>query len=266
MSLIMSALSVCLVKALKGKSFAEDRVLESDPDALVETLNGALEIKQPGPFVNVFVQGAKATVGGQSLLRENGDVEIIFEMGVNAQMTISDPETGEGRLTMVDLVPSTANMDRLLGLMWSQITNAIEDQSNEWADLVRSLVVGLDAGEIVRMGVVSTAGQRLAARQIKLTVRALSEPQADNWDEQGAPFGRYVAAVEQSGDNVLAGQIRTILGNGDLIWSDYAGQQGWGPDQLSAVGLGPADPDNPDAVLQEDDISVTVTRDLPDDQ
>ncbi|WP_319498077.1 hypothetical protein [uncultured Cohaesibacter sp.] len=263
MSLIMLAVSTCICKALDGKTLAGSRVLESDPTALRFKDDGTAETPVEGPFVNVFVHESEVT-GDYGLFR-NGTLEITLVTGVTASMWATDKQTGESTLEGVAFARTTGSMDRLLNLLHRQIVMALSDETDPWAVLFRSLVPSLS--KVERIGVVSMEnGQRLAARQAKISGDAIDDPKLDDIDEfyaaieaeEGAvtppakPYAKFLWLLHQSEqpqDRVLETEILSVMNGGAVSWSAMLEEMGLTQAGMTALGIGPVDWDNPDQVV-----------------
>ncbi|SNY94064.1 hypothetical protein SAMN04515647_4388 [Cohaesibacter sp. ES.047] len=273
MSLMLLAVSTCLVKALKGHTLAGERVLESDPTALRFTEDGRFKTDQTGPFISIFAHTSKASgLGQQPALLANGDVEIELLTGVTATMTSVADDDGHRKFDFIDLAPSSTNMDRTLNLMHRQIVDVLLADTF-WAERFRQFAV---VTVVDRAGVVSSEdGQRLAARQMKIKVNVLDEPLAEEidayhqWVDLGdeaaslpdgvTPFASFLWGLktsEDASDCAMADEIAAMLSGDVLEWQAIAKSMGFTRDQMMALGLNPIDFDNPEQVVTGADAPI----------
>lgn len=194
MSLTMMALRISAVQALKsGATLVGDNVLDSQISAIDQTVDGQLRSDQQRPFIAVYTDAAKAQDLGQTGLRSNGRVDIVFNCGVSVTMAETNKETGETQI--VDLFPATdANLEAVLDALDVQITRVLTDPNNPWAQVFGDFVQSYVVKEHVRSSS-SAENLRLAAGQTKLTVDVFADPRHGQPLAQGGPWSRFMALM-----------------------------------------------------------------------
>lgn len=194
MSLTMMALRIAAVQALKaGGTLVGDNVLDSQISAIDQTADGQLRSDQQRPFIAVYTDAAKAQDLGQTGLRSNGRVDIMFNCGVSVTMAETNKETGETQI--VDLFPATdANLEAVLDALDVQISRVLTDPDNPWAQVFGDFVQAYVAKEHVRGGS-SAENVRLAAGQTKLTVDVFADPRHGQPLATGGPWPRFLALL-----------------------------------------------------------------------
>lgn len=203
MSLTMMALRIAAVQALKaGGTLVGDNVLDSQISAIDQTADGRLRSDQQRPFIAVYTDAAKAQDLGQTGLRSNGRVDIVFNCGVSVTMAETNKETGETQI--VDLFPATdANLEAVLDALDVQISRVLTDPDNPWAQVFGDFVQAYVAKEHVRSSS-SAENVRLAAGQTKLTVDVFADPRHGQPLAEGGPWPRFMALMAEHGVPQLA--------------------------------------------------------------
>lgn len=203
MSLTMMALRIAAVQALKaGSTLVGDNVLDSQISAIDQTADGQLRSDQQRPFIAVYTDAAKSQELGQTGLRSNGRVDIMFNCGVSLTMAQTDKETGEA--SIVEGFPATdAHFEAVLDVLDAQIGRVLSDPDSPWAQVFGDFVQSYVAKEHVRS---SSAAEnvRLAAGQTKLTVEVFADPRLGQPLPDGGPWPRFMALMEEHGIPQLA--------------------------------------------------------------
>lgn len=212
MSMMMMALRIAAVEALKaGGTLVGDNVLDSQISAIDQTADGQLRSDQKRPFIAVYTDAAKDQDLGQTGLRSNGRVELMFNCGVSVTMAETDKETGETQI--VDLFPATdAALEAVLDALDVQITRTLTDPDNPWAQVFGDFVTTYVAKENVRSSS-SAESVRLAAGQIKLTVDVFADPRHGQPLPEGGPWPRFMALMEEHSHPRLE-LMQILLGEG----------------------------------------------------
>ena len=219
MSLTMMALRMAAVEALKsGDTLVGDNVLDSEISAIDLTADGALSSAQKTPFIAVYTDAAKAQKLGNTGLRSNGHVEIVFNYGVSMAMAETNKVTGEK--TIVEGLPATdEHFEALLDVLEVQIGRALTDPDNPWAQAFGGFICGYVAKEHLRS---STAQKvRLAAGQTRLTVNAFADPRHGQPLADDGPWPRLMALMEKHAHPQLP-LIRQMLGEeSDGLYAEF---------------------------------------------
>lgn len=211
MSLTMMALRIAAVQALKaGGTLVADNVLDSQISAIDQTADGRLRSDQQRPFIAVYTDGGKAKELGQTGLRSNGQVDIMFNCGVSVTMAETNKETGETQI--VDLFPATdANLEAVLDALDVQITRTLSDPENPWAQVFGDFVQAYVEKAHVRSSS-SADNVRLAAGQTKLTVEVFADPRYGQPLAAGGPWPRFMALMAEY-DVPQLGLFQQLLGD-----------------------------------------------------
>ena len=212
MSLTMMALRIAAVQALKaGGTLVGDNVLDSQISAIDQTADGRLRSDQQRPFIAVYTDTAKAQDLGQTGLRANGRVDIIFNCGVSLTMAQTDKETGAA--SIVEGFPATdAHFEAVLDVLDVQIARVLSDPDNPWAQVFGDFVQAYVGKETVRS---SSAAEnvRLAAGQTKLTLEVFADPRLGQPLAEGGPWPRFLALMEAQ-DVAQRSVFQQLIGEG----------------------------------------------------
>ncbi|MDQ0314847.1 hypothetical protein [Amorphus orientalis] len=244
MSFVRMGLRIAAVEAVKGATLIGDRVLDSEIAALSTDANGAIRTDQEKPFISIYTDDGEMVLdsGAPGGLHENGTIDLVFEMGIAASMTVRNPETGESEV--LTGVPATDRAFEVhADLVCRQIADALADRTNPWAEVFRGLRARVLKVRRARANSTEHAA-RLAAAQLKVTVELIDDPALGVPIDPDLPFGRLLALMETSEDPVLsptAALIRAHLAGYREPWRVVQEQSGLGSRELAALGLGPID-------------------------
>ena len=155
-------------------------MLDSEIGALDVGADGWLRTDQEKPFISVYTEGSKQegfNAGGGADLRSlhiSGPTDIVFEFGVTAAMVETNNETGESQIVGLQIPATDANLELLLDIIEKQITNALTDPNNAWAEIFRKL----HATTLIihRRRTSSAENTKVAARQMVINLELLPDP------------------------------------------------------------------------------------------
>lgn len=165
MSLLRSAIRSCTVAALRDKTWAENRVFDSDMTALADAVYGG----PPQPYIVVYTDNDDlANISGTELY--NGDdrsLNIVLEIGVanaikaqNGNITLQFAATDQGMELAVDMISYQCH-----AALWG-------DPQSTWGEILKQL-----CWRILRVpsrrGGQAQSGIRFAARRITYAVSTL---------------------------------------------------------------------------------------------
>lgn len=200
MSLARFALRYSAVRALDGRTLVGDNLRDSAIGAIDIGADGALRTSEDQPFVAIYTDESTVAGAPRRDLRQNGSLDFVAEFGITTAMTATDPETGE---SVYAGVPTTdAGIEAMLDLLDRQITIALTDPGNEWAEIWRR--IGGDVEKIERRRASSQAtGARLAARQMRITLGALPDPVPGQPLAETSPWIVFRTAIEAEDPDLL---------------------------------------------------------------
>lgn len=254
MSLVRIATRTVLVEALKGRTLVGDNVHDSKIGVLDIAGDGTIRTSEDKPFLAVYTDAAQATDIDIRSMKENGQTEILFEMGVTAAMTETNA-AGVSLIVGVGVPATDRALEFLLDLLARQIADILTDPDSAWAELYRGFVSRIVKVERARAGNV-VDGQRLAGQQIKVIAELIEDPVKGEPLAADTPFALFLAAVEASDDQDMRTQaafIRAQLTGTNADWQTLQRRLGLTGDEVTALGLAPLGP--------EDLSSVTISAD-----
>lgn len=173
MSIGRIALRLTAVEALKNQTSVDNNVLDSQNGALESVADGSLTTDQEKPFIAVYTETGKNKAPDFRSLRSNVQIDMLFEFGVTFAMS-TENDRGESEI-VPGLVATDAGMEFFLDCVARDISKALTDEANEWAEIWRGLVLSLSEVERKRIGNEAN-GVPLAAHQLRIRVDAVADP------------------------------------------------------------------------------------------
>ena len=165
MSLVNLVLRLATRQAILGMTMAGQRVCDSSIDPIELKAS-----KEKTVFIVVYTDDDKCEqVNGHDLLGAARSVTLVLHLAV-----ASEVEDNQGDLTAV--IPYTdGGMEVTLDLTRFDLMSALQNGTGDWAELWRSLVIGISKIE-TRRGA-DAKGVRFAAREIAITLDTYAEPE-----------------------------------------------------------------------------------------
>jgi hypothetical protein len=167
MSIIRMLTRLTAVAALRGTTWADDRVFDSDNTPLGQALVQNAAAK---PYIVVFTDSDNRNgVDGTDVFTVDREVNLVIEVGVASKIT---GETGEAMLK----IPQTdEGMEIALDMVEDQALNALfGDPKNDWAELLKGFVI-----RVLRIsgqrGAAAERDRRWAARQLSIVCDTQSD-------------------------------------------------------------------------------------------
>lgn len=207
MSIVRSCLRLATVAALRDKTWAETRVLDSDNGPL-----SAAILAEPTPYIVCFTDDDdREEIEGFDLLAAKRTLVIVIEFGLASALPPSD-----GGPAM--RIPATDGAFELaLDIIERQIINAlVHDPLSAWGALWRDLAMRFDLKTSSKRGGSSEGGSRWAARQLLLHVDPIADPPAGVVLSDDHPVPRFLAAARADGFAGAADLIAATLPIADL--------------------------------------------------
>lgn len=196
MSLCRIAARIAAVYALRGQTLVGDNVLDSQIGALDVAADGTLRTDEDRPFISVYADAAKSDDNVLRSWVDNGATEFLFEMGITAAHTEMDEDTGATTLIGVGIPATDANFEFTLDVVARQVGDTLTDPENEWAEIFRKFLRGIDRIERARTSG-DGSGIRLAAQQIKVTADLIADPIRGVGLKPAHPLAMFFAKAEE---------------------------------------------------------------------
>lgn len=233
MSLTALAVRIATIRALMGRTFAEDRVFDSkiNPVNLVAT-------KEAKPVIIVTTDDDNVDITGKDLRAGDHKLELVIEIAVTQKIEV---QVENDQTTEVLSIPATdAGLEATVGLLGWQIAKALSADGGEWGDLWRHIVTNVHSISS-RRGADDANGVRYAARQYIYSIDHIAEPTPGEALDATCGWGRILAAFKTDVELVsLARLIEAEITKGEYLpWEIARGQLGLANDEAEIVGVKP---------------------------
>ena len=242
MSLVRIALRIAAVEAIRGRTLVGDNVLDSEIGAIDIAADGSIRTEKEKPFISVYTEDGASKLDGNDLrsLFDNGTCELVFELGITAAMSVTDPDTGES--SVVPGVPVTdRSFEYFLDMTARQILDALSCPDNPWGEICRGLTCRFSKIERIRAGN-ADGGMRFAAHRIKIICELMEDPVRGEPLEEETPFFDFLKALDASADpqhQIYAQAMRAEIDGSDAPWENAQRRLGMTAAELLALGRGP---------------------------
>lgn len=256
------ALRVATIEALKGKTFVDGNVLDSEMGALGVAADGSIRTDQDAPFVSVYVDDSKIEDRlDLRALHRSGPTELTIEAGITAAMTETDQETGESTVVGIGTPATDRALEFFLDCVGRQIVTALTDPRNEWAELWRGLSTSVIKVERKRTSDAAATGTRIAAHQLVITLDLLPDPVFGEPVAETSIWAKFLAKMDAVEHPYLA-TMQALIGDPSGVLMHEAQRRRFGMtlDEARAlldIAVQPAEATEPDIV------SVVTERSEP---
>ena len=235
MSIIRMLTRLTAVAALRGQTWADKRIYDSDNTPLSQALmlNEAAK-----PYIVVYTDADnRMEQNGTDLYGMRRELNLMLEIGVASKVEgvtgtveLKIPLTDEGMELVIDMVEEQA-LAALFG-----------DPKNEWTELLKEFVLRIERVSGQR-GASSERDRRWAARQIAIVCDVVSDLPHGVPIDPDHPISRFieVSARHPEADMEHAAQICTALASRDASpdWEQVQAMLGVRRLGLRAIGLAP---------------------------
>lgn len=219
------ALRMATIEVLRGKTAVDQNVLDSRMTALDAGADGILKTDQKKPFIAVYTDDAKLEAGMEARsLHKSGPTALVIEIAIAESMLYRN------ELNDVEVVAGIPDADDayefLLDVIGRQITNALTDPQDAWAEIWRGLSSRIL--KIERKRTSSASGVRIAAHQLVITLDILPDPIFGEPLSAGSSWARFFAKISEQGmPPVIASRVsllQALIGSPDGI-ADHEAQR-----------------------------------------
>lgn len=253
MSLTALAVRLATIRALKGRTYAEDRVFDSkiSPVNLVAS-------EEAKPVIIVTTDDDSIDITGRDLRTGDHKLELVIEIAVTSKIAV---EVGDGETAEVLSIPATdAGLEVTLSLIGWQIAKALSADGGPWGDLWRTMVVKVHS-ITSRRGADEANGVRYAARQYVYSIDHIAEPTPGALPAAGDAWGRVLAAMKGDAElSAIAKIIEAEIASGEYLpWEIARGELGLANDEAEIIESKPVKIDEVvplEAVDMEDGFTV----------
>jgi hypothetical protein len=243
---------MCAKAALMNKTWADDRVFDSNNTPLADMLT-----TDAAPYISIFTdEDSIPEILGRDFYLEPHSLSLTLEIGCAKSVEISGsspsiviPETDEGLEFAVDVV-QTQMLAALFGV-----------PNNQWAELLRKIMFRMTRMPSIRGGS-AQAGTRFAARQVVLVSDTLADTPPGVVPQSGHPVRDFIDMALVDPDMAVAGRLleNVIEQTAAPSWRQAQAWLGLTKEGIQAIGLAPiVEEDETAAVLEQ----VTLTNLVP---
>ncbi|MEV4609769.1 hypothetical protein MRBLMR1_004868 [Neorhizobium sp. LMR1-1-1.1] len=239
MSIVRIAVRIAAIEAIRGRTLFGDNVLDSEIGTLQVDADGNLRTDEDAPFISVYTDAATTRDMDISLrgFAVNGATEILFEAGVTAAMTDTDPDTDASVLIGVGVPATDRSFEFSLDMVTRQIGDILVDKDNEWAEIFRLLIQRFEKIEHARTGG-TDQGVRLAGRQMKVTALLVNDPVAGEALKPTSAMARFFAKADELIDPTMIKYIAAMksqINPDPAAWGTPSRRYGLTKDEGSAM-------------------------------
>lgn len=167
MSIIRMLTRLTAIAALRGQTWADDRVFDSDNTPLSEKL---VQNEEAKPYIVVFTDADnRLEISGTELYGARREMSLVLEIGVASKII------GKEGKAELSTPPTDEGMEIALDMMEDQAVAALfGDPRNDWAELLKDFVLGVERISGQR-GASADRARRWAARQVTFVCDTLSD-------------------------------------------------------------------------------------------
>lgn len=230
MSLVALVIRIATIRALRGRTFAEEYVFDSK----INPVN-LVAINEKRPVIIVTTDDDNVDITGRDLRTGDHHLELVIETAVTQKISVN---VENGDTSEVLSIPATdAGLEATVGLMGWQIAKALSADGGPWGDLWRVLVVKVNSISS-RRGADDANGVRYAARQYIYTIDHISEPEPGQIPAEDDAWGRVLAAMKADPELVsLAKVIEAEISAGEYLpWEIARSSLGLANDEAVILG------------------------------
>ena len=252
MSIIRMLTRLTAVAALRGQTWADDRVFDSDNTPLAQALTLNEEAK---PYIVVFTDADnRSEVDGTDLYSVRRELNLVLEIGVASKI---EGKTGESEIK----IPLTdEGMEIALDMVEDQVFAALfGDPQNDWTELFKGFVMKVERVTGQR-GASSDRDRRWAARQLSIICDVIADLPPGIPVPEGHPIRNFIevegwhpeAHMEHAAE-ICGALVNRVAAPG---WERLQAKLGVRRIGLRAIGLAPLSSDLPDmATAYGDDLT-----------
>lgn len=259
MSIVRMLTRLCAVAALRGQTWADDRVFDSDntPLAQVLALNAAAK-----PYIVVFTDADNRNeVNGTDLYSVRRELNLCLEIGVASKVqgetggeTISTPLTDEGMEIALDMVE-----DQALACLFG-------DPQSDWTELLKDFILRVDRITGQR-GASAQRDRRWAARQLSIICDVISDLPPGVPVSYNHPIRHFIKVAHdhpEAGMEHVSGICSALTNRIEApAWEQVQATLGVRRIGLRAIGLGPLPSDLPIIASRHGDDLTDVKGEAP---
>lgn len=250
MSLVSFGLRLAVCRLLAGRTWAEERVVNSPIDPLSNVLrDDDTKAVDPRPLIAIFTNDEKGSNEGLDIGGRPGTLDLIFFIYLPPdKIVVGDDDT--------EFEARDSGGAMALDLVWHQCRTALLFGPEPWRKVYEKFAHKITDVRSRPILIETERGVRIPAKEVILTVDALPEPEVGkplnpNWslldtamraDVDAAPLADLIKAMIEEPANLASWQ----LDRANLAVSEAA---------IRALGLAPIDPTETGEAAELEDIT-----------
>jgi len=239
MSVVRMLMRMCAVAALRGETWADDRVFDSDNTPLSQalTLNAAAK-----PYIVVYTDvDNRLNLEGTDVLNVDRELALVLEIGVASKIegptgeaTIKTPLTDEGMEIALDMIES-----QVIGALFA-------DPRSPWGEILKHIVMRVTRVSGQR-GASAERDRRWAARQLTFVCDVIADLPPGVPVPAGHPIREFIRVAKLNPGMEHAGEICAALTSQEIApkWEQVQAWLGVRRHVLRGMGLAPLSSDLP---------------------
>jgi hypothetical protein len=226
---------MCAVAALRGQTWADKRVFDSDNTPLSKALMLNEEAK---PYIVVYTDADnRSENNGTDLGAMKRELALVLEIGVASKV---EGKTGE---TQINVPLTDEGMEIALDMVEAQALTALfGDPQNDWAELLKSFILYVERVGGQR-GASADRQQRWAARQLSIICDVISDVPHGVPIDEDHPISRFIEVSKQHPEANMDHAAEICGALTDLVaspnWEQVQATLGVRRIGLRAIGLAP---------------------------
>ncbi|OYW56784.1 MAG: hypothetical protein B7Y80_01495 [Hyphomicrobium sp. 32-62-53] len=210
MSIMREALRLTVVRALRGRTWADVR--DSEQGAIED-----LAVNAARPVISVYTDDGTTDDAGDVGLFAGSSQSILIEIAMTARMQLEAS-------TETEIVqPETdASLELSVGMIERQVRAALSDPTSPWGDLFTRFGKVTDFKSV--RGTLMREGVRFAGRQVQITLALYGDPAPGAQINPGSTLGTFLALLEASPE---PGAAKTAQAFRDAVAGNAGDWFGW---------------------------------------
>lgn len=255
MSFVRTIIRLSAVAAMRHKTWAHERVYDSDMTPLSDSLKIG---EKPKPYIVVFTDADnRDNVQETSIHLAQRSMTLSIEIAVASAVQADD-----GKGLSIQLPHTDQAVEFAVDITETQALNALTDPENPWAEILRRLITRIVAVPSARGGR-AERGSRWAARQVTIRCDTVCDAPAGVLPAVDSAIRDWIVLAKACPDKGIsepAEVIEKLLDSKD-VYPGWEAMQAWlhvSRPTLRRIGLGPTAED-------EDGVVAIITEKLDTD-
>lgn len=222
------------VAALRGNTWAEDRVYDSRNTPLVTALSA-----EPNPYIGIYTDADDRTeIEGRAIYMNTRALSLVLELGVaSAETTTVDGQ----QITNVVIPYTDEGMEATLDILESQAIGCLfGNPRGEWTDLLKRFITRITRIPSHRGGSAERS-IRWAARQLTFVCDTVFDFPPGSRPPAEHPIWQFIEMADGMSPSLgpAADIVRSMLSEEMPEWRQQQAYAGLTTEEIQMMGLGP---------------------------